>query len=50
MNKNNKDKKELKNSEVQFEEMEQVDEFSTMDFVKGAAVGIAIGSAVVLLT
>lgn len=47
MNKPKKSKKD-KDENCQYEEMEKMEEFSTSDFVKGVAVGVAIGSIVVL--
>lgn len=37
-----------KDKNCQYEEMEKAEEFSTADFIKGLAVGVAIGSVVVL--
>lgn len=49
MNKKN-NKNQTTDKEVQFEEMEKAEEFSVSDFVTGLGVGIAIGSAIIVLT
>lgn len=46
---NRKERKNKKqNPDFQYEEMEKVEEFGTADFLKGVAVGVAIGSVVIL--
>lgn len=50
MNKKNDNRNKVTDQEVQFEEMEKAEEFSITDFVTGLGVGIAIGSAIVVLT
>ncbi|GEM_PF-6434899 len=39
---------EQNENEVKFEEMEQAAEYGATDFAKGAAVGVAVGSLVLL--
>lgn len=41
-------KEQDKKKDCQYEEMEKAEEFSTADFIKGLAVGVAIGSVIVL--
>lgn len=41
-------KEQDKKKDCQYEEMEKAEEFSSSDFLKGLAVGVAIGSIVVL--
>lgn len=49
--KKRKNKKDLQqNKNILFEEMEKAEEFGVSDFLTGLGIGIAIGSAVVILT
>lgn len=50
MKKKNSKKNQQQNKNIQFEEMEKAEEFGVSDFLTGLGVGIAIGSAVVVLT